>query len=141
MSERVATADVIEVPAAEPGLAQSELAETELARGRAAGGRGLHRRHVRCLLSRAAAGRRNPSISTAPGSCTRRCRSGRSGSARCSTTSAPGRLSFLKSPALLTVVASLGDAPSARAACAAAGVTEAELPAYRAALGTLAAPR
>jgi mycofactocin precursor len=32
MSERVATADVIEVPAAEPELAQSELAElTELA--------------------------------------------------------------------------------------------------------------
>lgn len=31
MSERVATADVIEVPAAEPGLAQSEPAETELA--------------------------------------------------------------------------------------------------------------
>jgi mycofactocin precursor len=30
MSERVATADVIEVPAAEPGLAQSELAEAEL---------------------------------------------------------------------------------------------------------------
>ena len=28
MSERVATADVIEVPAAEPGLTQSELAET-----------------------------------------------------------------------------------------------------------------
>jgi mycofactocin precursor len=29
MSERVATADVIEVPAAEPGLAQGELTETE----------------------------------------------------------------------------------------------------------------
>lgn len=49
------------------------------------------------------------------------------------------RLSFLKSPALLTVVHLLGDAPSARAACLAAGVTEAELPAYAAALGTLAA--
>ncbi len=48
------------------------------------------------------------------------------------------RLSFLKSPALLTVVSSLGDAPSARAACRAAGVTEAELPAYAAALETLA---
>ena len=48
------------------------------------------------------------------------------------------RLSFLKSPALLTVVSSLGDAPTARAACRAAGVTEAELPAYAAALGTLA---
>ena len=32
------------------------------------------------------------------------------------------RLSFLKSPALLTVVSSLGDAPSARAACRDAGV-------------------
>ncbi len=31
MSERVAIADVIEVPAAEPGLAQCERAETELA--------------------------------------------------------------------------------------------------------------
>ena len=30
MSERVATADVIEVPAAEPGLTQGELAEAEL---------------------------------------------------------------------------------------------------------------
>ena len=30
MSERVATADVIEVPAAEPGLAQSERTETGL---------------------------------------------------------------------------------------------------------------
>jgi putative mycofactocin binding protein MftB len=48
------------------------------------------------------------------------------------------RLSFLKSPALLTVVNSLGDAPSAREACRAAGVTEAELPAYAAALATLA---
>ena len=49
------------------------------------------------------------------------------------------RLSFLKSPALLTVVRILGEAPSARAACRDAGVTEAELPAYAAALGTLAA--
>ena len=48
------------------------------------------------------------------------------------------RLSFLKSPALLTVVASLGDAPSAREACRSAGVTEADLPAYAAALQTLA---
>jgi mycofactocin precursor len=31
MSESVATADVIEVPAAEPGLAQSEPTETGLA--------------------------------------------------------------------------------------------------------------
>jgi mycofactocin biosynthesis protein MftB len=49
------------------------------------------------------------------------------------------RLSFLKSPALLTVVSTLGEAPSVRAACRLAGVTEAELPAYAAALGTLAA--
>jgi mycofactocin biosynthesis protein MftB len=46
------------------------------------------------------------------------------------------RLSFLKSPALLTVVSSLGDASSAREACRLAGV--AELPAYAAALETLA---
>ena len=48
------------------------------------------------------------------------------------------RLSFLKSPALLTVVRELGDAPSAREACRQAGLTEAELPAYTAALQTLA---
>ena len=48
------------------------------------------------------------------------------------------RLSFLKSPALLTVVRELGDAPSAREACHRAGLTPAELPAYAAALQTLA---
>jgi putative mycofactocin binding protein MftB len=48
------------------------------------------------------------------------------------------RLSFLKSPALLTVVSSLGEASSARQACRIAGVAEAELPAYAAALATLA---
>ena len=48
------------------------------------------------------------------------------------------RLSFLKSPALLTVVSSLADAPSARAACRDAGVSAAELPAYATALETLA---
>jgi putative mycofactocin binding protein MftB len=48
------------------------------------------------------------------------------------------RLSFLKSPALLTVVGSLGAEPTARAACAAAGVTDADLPAYASALATLA---
>jgi len=37
------------------------------------------------------------------------------------------------------VVSTLGEAPSARAACRLAGVTEAELPACAAALGTLAA--
>ncbi len=51
------------------------------------------------------------------------------------------RLTFLKSPALLTVVSSLASQPSARAACAAAGLTNAELPAYSRALGTLAAGR
>ena len=51
------------------------------------------------------------------------------------------RLSFLKSPALLTVVRELGDAPSAREACRRAGVTEAELPAYATALATLAGSR
>ena len=48
------------------------------------------------------------------------------------------RLSFLKSPALLAVVSSLADAPSARAACQDAGVSAAELPAYATALETLA---
>jgi putative mycofactocin binding protein MftB len=49
------------------------------------------------------------------------------------------RLSFLKSPALLTVVSSLESLPSARAACAGAGVGPGELPAYAGALATLAA--
>jgi putative mycofactocin binding protein MftB len=48
------------------------------------------------------------------------------------------RLSFLKSPALFTVVSTLGEASSAREACRLAGVSEAELPAYAAALQTLA---
>ena len=48
------------------------------------------------------------------------------------------RLSFLKSPALLTVIRELGDAPSAREACQRAGLAEAELPAYATALQTLA---
>jgi mycofactocin biosynthesis protein MftB len=48
------------------------------------------------------------------------------------------RLSFLKSPALLTVVSALADAPTAREACRSAGVSEQELPAYAAALQTLA---
>jgi putative mycofactocin binding protein MftB len=51
------------------------------------------------------------------------------------------RLSFLKSPALLTVVRSLASQPSARAACRAAGLGEADLPAYTRALATLAAGR
>ncbi|HXZ64377.1 MAG TPA: mycofactocin biosynthesis chaperone MftB [Streptosporangiaceae bacterium] len=49
------------------------------------------------------------------------------------------RLSFLKSPALLSVVTALDGAPTARAACAQAGVGAAELPAYARALATLAA--
>jgi len=49
------------------------------------------------------------------------------------------RLSFLKSPELLTVVQSLQTQPSARAACSAAGIGPAELPAYGRALATLAA--
>jgi mycofactocin biosynthesis protein MftB len=49
------------------------------------------------------------------------------------------RLSFLKSPALLTVVKMLDTQPTARAACAEAGIGPAELPAYAGALATLAA--
>jgi putative mycofactocin binding protein MftB len=49
------------------------------------------------------------------------------------------RLSFLKSPALLTVVRSLESEPSARSACSRAGVGTADLPAYTRALATLAA--
>jgi putative mycofactocin binding protein MftB len=49
------------------------------------------------------------------------------------------RLSFLKSRALYEVVSGLGDHPTARDACAHAGVPDAELPAYRAALVSLAA--
>jgi putative mycofactocin binding protein MftB len=49
------------------------------------------------------------------------------------------RLSFLKSPALLRVVSSLGDQPSAREACRAAGVAAADLAGYQGALATLAA--
>jgi mycofactocin biosynthesis protein MftB len=48
------------------------------------------------------------------------------------------RLSFLKSRKLLSVVESLADQPTGRDACAAAGVDEAELPAYTRALATLA---
>ena len=48
------------------------------------------------------------------------------------------RLSFLKSTRLLEVVRGLEAAPDPTAACRAAGVAEAELPSYRAALATLA---
>ena len=49
------------------------------------------------------------------------------------------RLSFLKSPVLLDVLKGLADSPSAREACARAGVPAAQLPAYRTALAQLAA--
>jgi len=48
------------------------------------------------------------------------------------------RLSFLKSRTLLALVQALGDHPTGRDACEAVGVPEAELPAYEAALRTLA---
>ncbi len=51
------------------------------------------------------------------------------------------RLSFLKSPVLLTVVRGLAEQPSARAACAHAGVPAEQLPRYRAALAALATSR
>jgi mycofactocin biosynthesis protein MftB len=49
------------------------------------------------------------------------------------------RLSFLKTKKLLAVVERLPQQSSAREACRAAGVTEAELPAYERALASLAA--
>lgn len=48
------------------------------------------------------------------------------------------RLSFLKSPQLLAVVEALADHPTARDACRAVGVSDAEMRTYEAALGTLA---
>ncbi|WP_158890826.1 mycofactocin biosynthesis chaperone MftB [Amycolatopsis anabasis] len=51
------------------------------------------------------------------------------------------RLSFLKSPALLAVVRSLAEHPTARAACDGAGIRSPELARYRAALAALAASR
>jgi mycofactocin biosynthesis protein MftB len=47
------------------------------------------------------------------------------------------RLSFLKSRLLLDVVRGLEEHPTGRAACAAAGVPDVQLPAYERALGTL----
>jgi mycofactocin biosynthesis protein MftB len=51
------------------------------------------------------------------------------------------RLSFLKNTTVLAVVRSLAEHPSARSACAAAGVGAASLPAYERALATLAESR
>jgi mycofactocin biosynthesis protein MftB len=51
------------------------------------------------------------------------------------------QLSFLKSPVLLAVVRSLAAQPSARAACAAAGVPAGDMARYGRALETLAASR
>ena len=51
------------------------------------------------------------------------------------------RLSFLKSPLLLAVVRALAAEPTARAACLSSGVAVEQIPAYRAALATLAASR
>jgi len=48
------------------------------------------------------------------------------------------RLSFLKNQTVLAVVRSLADHPSARSACLASGVAEAELPVYARALAVLA---
>jgi mycofactocin biosynthesis protein MftB len=48
------------------------------------------------------------------------------------------RLSFLKNATVLTVVQLLAEHPSARSACAAAGVSGGALPAYQRALATLA---
>ena len=48
------------------------------------------------------------------------------------------RLSFLKDPRLLEVVRGLADAPTAHAACTAAGVGETELARFARALATLA---
>jgi mycofactocin biosynthesis protein MftB len=48
------------------------------------------------------------------------------------------RLSFLKNQTVLAVVRSLDGHPSARAACLAAGVAEAEFPVYARALAALA---
>lgn len=47
------------------------------------------------------------------------------------------RLSFLKDPRLLTVVQGLAAAPTAREACAAAGLDDSQIPAFGRALQTL----
>jgi mycofactocin biosynthesis protein MftB len=49
------------------------------------------------------------------------------------------RLSFVKTRELFAVITALDSQPTARAACAQAGIGAAELPGYARALGTLAA--
>ena len=51
------------------------------------------------------------------------------------------RLSFLKNTTMLAVVRSLGEHPTARSACAAAGVGTSALPAYERGLAALARSR
>jgi putative mycofactocin binding protein MftB len=48
------------------------------------------------------------------------------------------RLSFLKDTTLLTVLQALGEHPTVRSACAAAGIGDGALPAYQRALAALA---
>jgi putative mycofactocin binding protein MftB len=48
------------------------------------------------------------------------------------------KLSFLKNQTVVTVVRTLADHPTARSACAAAGIGEAKLPTYAKALEALA---
>lgn len=48
------------------------------------------------------------------------------------------RLSFLKNATVLAIVQSLAEHPTARSACAAAGVGDGAMPAYQRALATLA---
>jgi putative mycofactocin binding protein MftB len=48
------------------------------------------------------------------------------------------RLSFVKTPVLVRIVEQLESQPSARAACADAGLTDEQIPAYARALATLA---
>ena len=48
------------------------------------------------------------------------------------------RLSFLKDRVLLTVVQTLAESSTARAACSSAGVSDSDLPRYQRALATLA---
>lgn len=48
------------------------------------------------------------------------------------------KLSFLKDTTLLAVVRSLAESPTARAACASAGIGDTDIPRYQRALTTLA---